>query len=273
MGDWEEGSPRFNLPVGDFVRVLLDRWPILLGVGIAGAAIGLGVSLLRPPVYEARATVGVAINYALTQPLELVVEDRVYDRVVAIMMEDEMMGQVLAELPADLKVARGWALPADLRESLRVDRKLSQWDLTVDDPDPQLAASVANIWAETALGSLSEALDHAWRVAELVVAASDAEEFTPEKITVDWWGGPIWECQIVPIHIDENVLSDEIQEQLLLSRGLFPSLVIEPMQRAVPPERPVLWDRGTFVLSGGLLGLTAAVLGLLLTAVPFRGRA
>lgn len=268
MDDRKMGSSGFEFRLGDFIRVLLDRWPILLGVGAAGAAIGFGISLLRPPVYEARATVGVVINYALTQPLQLVVEDRVYDRVAAIMLEDGIMDQVLDGLPLDLKEARGWTEPADVRDSLRVDRKLSEWDLTVLDQDAQVATNVANVWMEASLDTLGEALGHAWRAAELVVAASSAEDFTPGEINVNWWGEPIWECQIVPIGIDQNALSGEIQEQLRLSRGLFPSLVIEPMQRAAPPESPVLWSRGTLILTGGLIGMAAGLLGLLLTAAP-----
>lgn len=266
------GSAGSEFQLGDLLSLILDRWPIVMGAGLAGAAIGFGISLLRPPVYEARATAGVAINYALTQPLELVVEDRVYDRVGSILLDDGIMEQMLAELHPELKEARDWDTPADVRNSLRVDRKLSEWDLTVRDHDSRVAARVANAWMDVSLDILGEALEHAWRAAELVVAASSAEDFTPNEIDVSWWGAPIWECQVVPIDIDENVLSDEIQEQLRLSRGLFPSLVIEPMQRAAPPEKAVLWSRGTFVLGGGLVGTVIGFLSLMLMAVPIHTR-
>jgi uncharacterized protein involved in exopolysaccharide biosynthesis len=160
MGDLKLDDEGLEFSVGGLLRTLLTRWPILLGVGLAGAVAGFAISLFRPPVYEARATMGVTINYALSQPLELVVEDRVYDRVSSIMLEDATMQLLINDLPAEMREPRGWALPADLRDSLRVDRKLSEWDLTVDDPDPQVAAEVANLWADTSLDILGDALDH-----------------------------------------------------------------------------------------------------------------
>jgi capsular polysaccharide biosynthesis protein len=60
---------------------LLQRWHVVLLGAVIGAVFGSAFSLLVPPHYEAVAAFAVSIEYGRTKPLELVVEDRVLDRV------------------------------------------------------------------------------------------------------------------------------------------------------------------------------------------------
>lgn len=247
---------------GNLLRSLLRRWPLIALCGVLGAATGLGLSSLRPAIYAAETTIGVSISYALTEPLDLVVEDRVYDRVAGLIQSDQTMERVWHRIPESDVAAREWRTLEDLRAVMRLDRRLSEWGMVVLSEDPQFAAQVSMIWSEESLKVLRDALDHAWQLAQLVNQAAGAEFEAAEEISVDWYNRRIWECQIVPFEIEPELLEGPIRTELNQSRGLFPSLVIELLREAVPPDAPIIWGRGTLILGGCLIGIMAGLIGL-----------
>lgn len=231
------------------------RW-IVLSV-LAGAALGLGVSLLRPPVYLAQAAIAVSLDPAVNGPLELVVEDRALDRVHQLILADETLAETVEVLQGEAPANTAWGSVAELRSRLRLEQRLARWELGGIDRDPAIAARIANAWAGVAVARLDEARDHAWRVLELRGSpflvecykhrAEDAAEAT------------VWECVSSAPGLDPAD-SLELQAEVQASRGILPSLSFEWVETAHPPSAPAIWDRGLLVLAGAALGLLAGVL-------------
>jgi hypothetical protein len=233
----------------------LRRWPLIIGIGLIGAALGFVLSLILQPCYEAKATIAVNIQYGVTEPLELVVEDRALNRVAAILQSDIVLKQALESMEESVRLERGWLEPADLWRSIRLDRRLAEWDLVGIDPDPVAATNLAQSWSEAALSVLDEASEHAWRALALMadnpfkvgcVPSSDSDN---DSEIIEWV------CCVQPDDLDSDALSDELKEEINLSRGMLPNISYELVKEVRLPTAPVIWSRGSFILSGGFIGL------------------
>jgi succinoglycan biosynthesis transport protein ExoP len=138
-----------------YILVLLKYWKWILGITVAAAAVALAVSFLLPPTYEATALVAVqapqpVVNLdprlqvlVLSQPpqpasrayLELAEGDGVLEALFSRLSPRPAEIQTLRDLRGMVK-ARAGTDPGVVR-------------LTVRARDPQQAARIANLWAET----------------------------------------------------------------------------------------------------------------------------
>jgi hypothetical protein len=237
-----------------FIKAI-RRWPLIVGIGLIGAVFGFLLSLVFRPRYEAKATMAVNIHYGITEPLELVVEDRALNRVAAIIQSDTVIQGALNSLEATIRSQRGWMEAADLWQVLRLDRRLAEWDLVAIDVDPVIAANLAQAWAEAALPVLDEAAEHALRAVALMadnhfeVGCVPTSELVGDIEILDLF------CCIQTEDLDSEKLSDELRKEITLSRGMMPNISYELIREARPPTDPVIWARGSLILSGALIGL------------------
>jgi uncharacterized protein involved in exopolysaccharide biosynthesis len=252
-----------------FFRTRAQRWawPVY---GLVGALLALLVSFALPPQYQAKSVINVGVDYSVTEPLELVVEDRALNRIAGIVTADDTFQELLGVLPEDIIEPRGWLHPADLRSSLRLDRRLAAWELVVVDPDPEVAAEVANAWSEIVLAAFDRAREHAWAAAGMIDGlpfSVDCARVTSEQFFDDLLG---WDCWTTPVPLDESQHA-ALQAALDSSRGMLPNVSYEWIHQARPPAQPVLWARGPLVLAGGVAGvLMGFLLSLLGTAKPIQ---
>ena len=244
-------EPNTDFNLNQLVSRILQRLRLILGIGFLGALAGLVVSLVKTPQYQAHATLGVNINYGVTEPLALVVEDRTLSRIATVITSDSTLMRVLDEIPEDLRQSRGWSSPSDLDDVVSLDRRLAEWWLVAIDKDPLVAAEVSQKWAMVSLEVLDEAVEHAWRAVEILDGSFVVE---CESNIVD-----IWECQAFPIEVSSEGLEEKLQIELDQSRGVLPNVSYELLSSARPPQNPVLWSRGLLVLSGTIAGLIVGV--------------
>jgi uncharacterized protein involved in exopolysaccharide biosynthesis len=246
---------KFELNVHQIGHRLLHGWRLILGLGLLGTLIGFGFSLLRAPIYEAKAVLGVNIIYGVSEELALVVEDRALSRVATLVLADATLEKTLGEIADNIRETRGWEESADLRASLRLERRLAEWDLVVVDPDPQIAAQVAQSWAEVTLDNFEEAVKHAWNASRLLAGGKfvvDCEEMWEDGEPID-----VWQCVAVPNNVVEEHLSEELQAEIEMSQGVLPNISYELLQSASPPTEPILWHRAGILLSGAIVGMIA----------------
>ena len=241
--------------VADLLMAAIRKWPVVTGLALFGGLVGFLISLLLSPQYQAEAVLAININYGVTEPLELVVEDRSLHRVEVILESDDTLEMVFEDLPESLKIKRNWNLPSDLGQSMHVERRLSEWALIAIDRDPQVATTLAEKWAEVALPVLDEAADHAWRALALMadnpldVGCVPTTELVGDTEIIDWV------CCVRPEDLDSEQLSEELRNEITLSRGMLPNISYELVREARPPTNPVIWARGPLILSGALIGL------------------
>lgn len=248
----------------DFADRLVDHWPIVFWAGVVGAVLGLVVSLLLPPKFEASASVGVSIDYGRTPPLELIVEDRALNRAADVLTSIATVEKVSQALIERFGEDSAWSSPQDLQRTLRVDALLAEWKLVVSGGDPQTTADVANVWAEVGLQELEAATDHAWEAlriqsAPIVVACSELLVGAPVE--------SFWQCLAAGPNLTEEQVS-RLREEVRLSRGVLPILSFEPLEGAVPPRSPVVWGRSQLIVAGLLAGLLIGALLAGIGALP-----
>jgi len=126
-----------------------------------GGLFGWGFSRLNAPRYDAQALLVISIDYQ--QAPELVqktddhyTEDLIIGAANAVVISTYVLDQVNIGLQA-----QGISLDGNNIPQPGLGRKRSQFWLRVRDRDPQMAATVANLWAEKAYAALLDFHQHA----------------------------------------------------------------------------------------------------------------
>lgn len=259
MNDTRDLDPR-----GIAERLVL-RWPVIFLAGLGGALLAMALGLALPPRYEASASLGISIDYGRTPPLELIVEDRALNRAAGLVTSAATIDRVGNSLEARFGENPAWSSRSALKGSMRVDSILAEWRLVVAGRDPEIAATIANVWAEIGLDELETASDHAWEAlriqsAPIVVACSE--------LLVGASLESYWQCLAAGPNLTADQVS-RLQEETRLSRGVLPILSFELLDEASPPQEPVAWSRTPLVVSGMLIGLG---LGAVLAGAGFPRR-
>lgn len=245
-------------PAGPLSRVL-KGWIWLLISGVIGTAAGLAFSFFIPPRYEAASSFAVNIPYGVTEEMELVVEDRVLDRVWQLAVSDDTLEgtQTLLELTSGHNSA--WEDIETLRDHTRLDARLSRWELVGIDSDPSVATEIANAWREITLDKLDQALEHAWNANSIQGVAFDV---ACVALLSEEEAGLVWTCvNTGPDVSPENL--EIFRQELKASRGILPMINYEAVQAASVPTSPVLWPRGLIAVVGGVIGLIVGAIVLL----------
>jgi uncharacterized protein involved in exopolysaccharide biosynthesis len=232
----------------------LRRWPMLLIIALLGALLGLASSAVQKPRYEAKAMMGVSIQYGVIEELELVVEDRALNRVALVILADSTLSQVFSGIPQDLRQKLGWQETGDLRQILRLDRGLSDWGFVAVHQDPELAAMVSSLWMETSLTILQKAQDHAWQAVALMGDEPFQLLCDQEQLSADPVDTNEWQCELEPVSLSEEALAGQLRTEIELSRGILPVFSFEALHTAEIPQKSVMYHRGILVLSGAFLG-------------------
>jgi len=245
----------------DLLNRFLRGWIIVVLFGGIGVIVGFAISLFLPPKYEAVASILVNIDYGRTEPLELVVEDRILDRVWYLIISDETYARTVEELVASEGDFDAWSSIEALRDNTRLDARLSKWELIGIHNDPEIAVLIANTWQEVVLDRLDEAMEHAWKAQTLQGTSFDVacvEMLVAEKLD------DVLNCVTLGPEVDPAVLV-ELREEITSSHGILPMINYEFFQNAIAPESPVLWPRGVLMFSGGMIGF---LLGLIRLSLP-----
>ena len=133
-----------------YVEALLRNWKWIIGAGILAALIALGVSFLLPPTYEATALVAVMEPRQVVQfdpRIRTTDDSQPFKAYPELATSDELLAALLDETAT---VAPDVATLANLQGLLSAEAGSdpSLLHLSVKYGDPQVAADVANKWAE-----------------------------------------------------------------------------------------------------------------------------
>jgi capsular polysaccharide biosynthesis protein len=141
-----------------YIELLIKRWSWLVGLSLIGAIMAWVVSLFLTATYEAEAQVLIIksqtdISFEPRIKSETVENplngDRNADRnaMASLVRSNEVAGQVLNQV--------GDSLPEEARQASKLLKKVDVNNdgnlimIKVKDPDPELAAEIANVWANS----------------------------------------------------------------------------------------------------------------------------
>ncbi len=262
------GEKRTYLVEGDLsfphlYRALAKRWYWLPLAVMLGGLVGLALSLTLSPVYRATASLGIAVDYGRTHPLNPAAERAALLQAQELVLADGTLFGVIDEIPDGTLNRLGISHPADLRPHLRVDRFENRWDLSVSLGRPADAAEVANRWAAVAVDRLEHAVEHAIRAREL---QSRIYELGCGLEIAESTGEAVWRCEEGDPGETED-LSEQLVQAVQASHGVLPGLSFAQLRQATPPGDPIYRGRTSLLLGGAMLGLAAGLLLMILWPV------
>jgi hypothetical protein len=142
----QEFSPK------DEILRLLRMWWVLAACMILGGLVGFAIHRVKPPVYQAKATLYSFIDYQKVTDVRLSEydEDVTINTIQSVMLSNLVIGKVL-------ETAGNVGIPIDyttFMDQMSIYRSLTNYELFYRDRDPQVAQTVVNIWAQTGLATL-----------------------------------------------------------------------------------------------------------------------
>jgi uncharacterized protein involved in exopolysaccharide biosynthesis len=132
-----------------YIEAVFAKWYWIVGAGVAFAVLGLIVSFMMAPTYEATALVAISEPRQRVQfdpRIQTVADDeQPVNAYPELALSDELLMEVINQLSGD----NGYSL-AELRGKFDAEPggDPSILRLTVSDVDPATAAELANLWAE-----------------------------------------------------------------------------------------------------------------------------
>lgn len=145
------------------INGLLAGWWKIAVLAVIGGLLGLGISYLQPPKYQAEAIFHASIDFTEINYENMVGEYG--DPLVWTQFEEDLALQVVKRmLQARLDAAYEYALTLDpnlsketFKEDTQIERYLGNWFLRFRHTSPQVAQAVVNYWAERGLELLRAA--------------------------------------------------------------------------------------------------------------------
>jgi uncharacterized protein involved in exopolysaccharide biosynthesis len=249
-----------SLEVNPFedLRKVLSGWNTIVIIAVLFAILGIGLRALLPPIFQASSILQVDVDFQRAAPLDDFTVLKAYERVRGVILADDVLQEaidkgsnpsVTPEAPTDIR---------QMRAQIRVSQKPDGWELLVYGRDPQLAASLANAWAETSLQKLEQAYLHAlqaWEWQNLLYSAHCRLE--PDPMDDD---RTLWVCTTVSEELNPDDVTNGLIEAVESTRGILPIFTFSIRQNATPPDTPILWSRGSIVVASTILGLCTGLL-------------
>ena len=253
------GEIRLKSVFDEFIRL----WPIVVLFALVGAFTGYLLSKSLPPLYEAKAVLSFGLNYDRDPPLRQREQDLAEGKIAGFVTSDEILRTALDELE-NLHPSED-QLPSlgTFRSQIQLVRKISRWELSVIDPDPTLAAMLANAWLSSTERGLWEAYTHALRADGLQV---QLDQVQAELATLQSNPSSSQENSqsIEDLLVKAEELQTSLQTELDLSHGVVTFVSFEAINQADVPVGAARHDVGSRVFSGGMLGM---LIGFLLAYI------
>ena len=230
----------------EVIENALSRWWVLVILTILGGIVGLFFPISRPPIYEAEATIAVSIDFTQVR-MSQYDEDYTFGVTGALIASTAVKEQVVTRAQSEgLEIQLG-------QFSSYLEIKQSIWKLKVRHTDPQIAAKLANIWAEEAYATLEQSRHHALQAQYL---------HRQENNLMDCLSSACAAYTLKEIQEALQTVSTQIENETNASNGILPSLEFALSEEAFPPDQPVAYDRGKMVLGGALIGFVVGIWGI-----------
>lgn len=241
-------------PLATLNRALRSWWLIVVFMVLGGGA-GWIFQLVRPPVYEAYARLSTNIDFTRMGMLTDIEQDQVVG----------MVGDVITSptvIEAVVSAARSEGIPIDvptLKSIFSPGRAFYVWELRVRHENPEIAARLANLWAEYAFSALVDAHVHSLMAASLQRYMDSLESCIEQMVVTEPVSGQCSSWKLKDLQTELEKASVAVKQEKLASQGIFPGTTFALTEKAEIPVKPVLYGRNQLMLGGGLIGLLLAV--------------
>ena len=235
----------------DSVRRALGLWWLLAVFILAGAAAGWGVHLLRPPIYESRASISISIDFARTGFMSDIEQDQTLGIIGDIVSSSQVLDEVVERCQTENLGVDTAALP----EMMQLEREEFRFVFRASHTDPHIAGRVANLWAEVSYETLERALSHAL-LADRLSRQMDSLESCLWKVTVSEPVHSLCAAANLETILEKlKATGEAAKEERIASLGLLPAVGFSLNETAETASEPARRRRNEFIFSGALAGL------------------
>jgi succinoglycan biosynthesis transport protein ExoP len=200
-----------------YIGVMLRHWKIIVGITLIAVIIGALLSFLPSRTYEARAAVLITetrYEIVLVPEYRTLSGDEVFaassaaqrETLIALVKSSTIASQVIEQLGGELDLKEQRV--GGITSKVKVENQGNFIEISVRDPDPHKAATIANAWTVLYVGYVNSLYSDVLQSPEEFRAQADAakEEYEEKE--------KIWEDFVRDNRIDE--LSRQINDKELL---------------------------------------------------------
>jgi len=162
---WKETIMENDFDLLKTLNNLLRKWWLILSLAVLAGLVGLGISYLLPPMYQAEAVFHASIDFTEINFENLVdSDDKTYE---FTQYDEDLAVQVVQRMLFEkMDAAYNFALTLDsgldrtrFKRDSQIQRYHAQWYLRYRHEDPAVAQSIVNYWAEEGEKALQDAQD------------------------------------------------------------------------------------------------------------------
>jgi succinoglycan biosynthesis transport protein ExoP len=211
-----------EIDLRQYILPLLKYWYWIIAVSIAGAAIAAILSyFVLTPIYEATALIVVrpplyTVNLDPRLETNVDLNARYYKALPELAKSDHTLGTLLQ----DLSITGAFEQPLTMERlrnilDVKADAETNLLSLTVANPDPEVAANIANTWARIfyndVINLYGESAEQI-KTFETELASATAQRDAAQQALVEFAGnnqGPVWRAQLEALKDSYHLLLDQ----------------------------------------------------------------
>ena len=235
----------------------IRHWRLLAAAAVVGGLLGWFFSLIQPPVYEAKTSIEVSIDFSQTGNIS----PYNFDHSVGLIQGVFYLKNVLTRVSSRAVDRYATKITEGFTRQFGMQRRGETWVLSVRNTDPEIAAFLVDSWREVGFEELSRSREHAMNARVLQRYLDTLESCTFPPIIFP----PVPSICQDNITVDESavkVIQDRIQQELTDSYAIQPYLIFSQNPSAIVSVDAVMYQTKWLVIGGMVAGLGIAVLFL-----------
>ena len=241
-------------PIETIERSLRFWWVVALLV-ICGGMAGWIFHLVQPPLYDAKVEFTAAVDFNKAGPIDTLEQDKS----IAVVGDTIHSYTVIDQVVVDAQAAGIKVDQASLLEMAYVERKSEIWELRIRNANPQVAQTLANLWADQAFADLITYHQHAQQADALTTQLAVLSMCMQQAYLPGSQDTLCKDANQADLASQYKQVSDALQAEQMVSGGLPSWVTFDLKQKADLPTRPVTYGTNSLVLAGSLIGFILGV--------------
>ena len=248
------GTPDTFTPINT-LKNTTRYWKQIALFMLAGALLGWGAHFFLPPVYESSAEITVSIDFTRTGLLTDIEEDQIIVTAGDVINSSVTVNKVLVQAAAE-KIDISTEI---FRKNSYLERQNQKWLLRIQSREALKARQLADLWAQAAFETLTEAYSHALKADRLLRYSDSLVSCMEQAVWVDPVAARCDYTRLQDLQTELRQVSLQAEAEKRSAMGLSPALTFSLTRLPESPQSPTRNKQGEFIFAGAMLGFCLAL--------------